>query len=64
MPVVTINKKRQSDTSPVEVEIIGSANRVITSSQMSVSFYQAQAAVRTKSSHASCGQVSMRRVVC
>src|ERR1700690_3500202 len=43
VPVVTINKKRQSDTALVEVEIIGSANRVITASQMAVLFYQAQA---------------------
>lgn len=43
LPVVTINKKRQSDTALVEVEIIGSANRVITASQMAVLFYQAQA---------------------
>jgi hypothetical protein len=41
--VVKINKKRQSDTSAVEVEIIGSSNQMITSSQISVRFYQATA---------------------
>lgn len=40
VPVVKINKKRQSDTSAVEVEIIGSSNQLITSSQISVRFYQ------------------------
>jgi len=43
VPVVKINKKRQSDISSVEVEIIGNANRMITSSQMSVLFYQTAA---------------------
>ncbi|MFG1346543.1 BREX-1 system phosphatase PglZ type A [Xanthobacter autotrophicus DSM 431] len=43
VPVVKINKKRQSDTSAVEVEIIGSTNQLITSSQISVRFYQVAA---------------------
>jgi uncharacterized protein (TIGR02687 family) len=43
VPVVKINKKRQSDTSAVEVEIIGSSNQLITSSQISVRFYQVAA---------------------
>lgn len=43
VPVVKINKKRQSDTSAVEVEIIGSSNQMITSSQISVRFYQVTA---------------------
>ncbi|MET4016638.1 BREX-1 system phosphatase PglZ type A [Bradyrhizobium sp. S3.2.12] len=43
IPVVKINKKRQSDTSAVEVEIIGSSNQLITSSQISVRFYQVTA---------------------
>jgi uncharacterized protein (TIGR02687 family) len=43
VPVITINKKRLSDTALVDVEIIGSSNRVITSGQMSVLFYQTQA---------------------
>lgn len=43
VPVVKINKKRQSDTSAVEVEIIGSSNQMITSSQISVRFYQTTA---------------------
>jgi len=40
IPVVRINKKRQSDTSVVDVEIIASTNQVITASQISVRFYQ------------------------
>ncbi|MBN8973639.1 MAG: BREX-1 system phosphatase PglZ type A [Rhizobiales bacterium] len=43
VPVVKINKKRQSDTTAVEVEIIGSSNHLITSSQISVRFYQVEA---------------------
>lgn len=43
VPVVKINKKRQSDTTAVEVEIIGSSNQLITSSQISVRFYQVTA---------------------
>ncbi len=43
VPVVKINKKRQSDTSMVEVEIIGGPNQLITSSQISVRFYQISA---------------------
>lgn len=40
VPVVTINKKRQSDLSRVDVDIIGNANRTISSGQVSVFFYQ------------------------
>lgn len=43
VPVLKINKKRQSDTSAVDVEIIGSSNQLITSSQISVRFYQVAA---------------------
>jgi uncharacterized protein (TIGR02687 family) len=43
VPVVKINKKRQSDTTAVGVEIIGSSNQLITSSQISVRFYQVEA---------------------
>jgi uncharacterized protein (TIGR02687 family) len=43
VPVVKIGKKRQSDTAAVDVEIIGSANRLITASQISVRFYQGAA---------------------
>jgi len=42
IPVVRINKKRKSDTALVDVEVIGSTNRTITTSQLSVRFYQAQ----------------------
>jgi uncharacterized protein (TIGR02687 family) len=40
IPVLTVNKKRQSDLSAVEVEIVGNSNKTITSSQISVLFYQ------------------------
>jgi uncharacterized protein (TIGR02687 family) len=43
VPVLKINKKRQSDISAVEVEIIGASNQLITSSQISVRFYQVTA---------------------
>ncbi len=43
VPVLKINKKRQSDTSAVDVEIIGSTSQLITSSQLSVRFYQVAA---------------------
>jgi len=44
IPVVRINKKRKSDISSVDVEIIGSTNRTVTTSQLSVRFYQTQPA--------------------
>ncbi|ESX24127.1 BREX-1 system phosphatase PglZ type A [Mesorhizobium sp. LSJC264A00] len=44
VPVVTINKKRQSDLSRVEVDIIGKSNPTISSGQVSVVFYQTTAA--------------------
>ena len=40
VPVIKINKKRQSDTSVVEVDIIGSSGSVITSGQLAVTLYQ------------------------
>ena len=43
VPVVKINKKRQSDTSVVEVGIINSAGSVITSGQLAVTLYQQEA---------------------
>ncbi|MGD9733659.1 MAG: BREX-1 system phosphatase PglZ type A [Desulfamplus sp.] len=42
IPVVKIHKKRQSDTSQVEVDILGSSTSVITTGQFSAAFYQAQ----------------------
>lgn len=42
VPVVRINKKRQSDIKQVEVQIIGGADSVITSGQLAVVFYQKQ----------------------
>jgi len=42
VPVLKINKKRQSDISYVDVEIIRGTNSVISSGQQAVRFYQAQ----------------------
>ena len=43
VPVVKVNKGRQSDTSSVEVTIIQGSNNKITSGQLSVTFYQTEA---------------------
>jgi hypothetical protein len=40
IPVLKINKKRQSDVTSVEVEILRGASSVITSGQLAVTFYQ------------------------
>ncbi|MBT9546709.1 MAG: BREX-1 system phosphatase PglZ type A [Candidatus Sericytochromatia bacterium] len=40
VPVIRIRKKRQSDTSLVEVEIIRGASSIITAGQLAVVFYQ------------------------
>ncbi len=40
IPVVRINKKRQSDVSSVAVDIIRSSSTIITSGQLAVAFYQ------------------------
>lgn len=42
IPVLQINKKRQSDTSIVDVDILRGATSIITSGQFSVAFYQVQ----------------------
>lgn len=42
IPVIKINKKRQSDTSTVEVDILRGASSIITSGQLVVAFYQVQ----------------------
>jgi len=44
IPVIQINKKRQSDVTAVEVEILRGATSIISSGQISVVFYQAQPA--------------------
>lgn len=44
IPVLQINKKRQSDLTAVEVDILRGATSVITSGQLAVAFYQAQPA--------------------
>ena len=41
IPVLKINKKRQSDVSAVEVDILRGASSVITSGQLAVTMYQA-----------------------
>ena len=43
IPVIKINKKRKSDTQQVEVEIIRGSSSVISSGQLSVTFYQKDA---------------------
>ena len=42
IPVIKINKKRQSDLSAVDVDIIRGTSSVITSGQLAVVFYQSQ----------------------
>ena len=44
IPVIHINKKRQSDVSRVEVEFIGGGGKTITTGQLAVLLYQTQAA--------------------
>lgn len=40
VPVVSINKKRQSDTTAVEVDILRGSNSLITTEELAVSLYQ------------------------
>ena len=42
IPILKINKKRQSDVSTVEVDILRGSSSVITSGQLAVALYQAQ----------------------
>lgn len=42
IPIIRINKKRQSDVSSVEVEILRGSSSTITSGQLAVTFYQVQ----------------------
>jgi uncharacterized protein (TIGR02687 family) len=42
IPIIKINKKRQSDISAVEVDILRGASSVITSGQLAVALYQVQ----------------------
>jgi uncharacterized protein (TIGR02687 family) len=44
IPVLKINKKRESDVSQVDVDILRGASSVITSGQLSVTLYQTEAA--------------------
>ena len=50
-------KKRQSDLSVVEVDILRGANATITSGQLAVMLYQAQAATETVPGASPCVQV-------
>lgn len=43
IPIISINKKRASDVSMVNVEVLRSGSSVITSGQISVTLYQAEA---------------------
>ena len=43
IPVISINKKRQSDTALVEVDAIRGSTNVITSGQLTVTLYQTEA---------------------
>ena len=40
LPVLKINKGRESDTNPVEISILVGASRTITTSQLSIKLYQ------------------------
>jgi uncharacterized protein (TIGR02687 family) len=42
IPVIRINKKRQSDISAIEVDILRGSSSIITSGQLGVALYQAQ----------------------
>lgn len=42
VPVIKINKKRHSDISAVEVDILQSGSKVITSGQLAVTLYQSE----------------------
>lgn len=44
VPVIKINKKRQSDTSSVDVDILRSGSTVISSGQLAVTLYQSEPA--------------------
>ena len=48
IPVVRINKKRQSDVGSVEVEFIGGGSRSITTGQLAVVLYQSEAVTEKK----------------
>lgn len=43
IPVISINKKRQSDVGKVEVELIGGGGKTITTGQLAVVLYQTEA---------------------
>lgn len=43
IPVITVNKKRQSDVGKIEVELIGGGGKTITTGQLAVVLYQTEA---------------------
>lgn len=43
IPVITVNKKRQSDVGKVDVELIGGGGKTITTGQLAVVLYQTEA---------------------
>lgn len=48
IPVIRINKKRQSDVGQVEVEFIGAGGKTITTGQLAVVLYQTEAVTEKK----------------
>ena len=48
IPVVRINKKRQSDVGSVDVEFIGGGSRSITTGQLAVVLYQSETVTEKK----------------
>ncbi|MBN0646880.1 BREX-1 system phosphatase PglZ type A, partial [Pseudomonas aeruginosa] len=48
IPVVRINKKRQSDVGCVDVEFIGGGSKSITTGQLAVVLYQSEAVTEKK----------------
>ena len=50
VPVITINKARRDDIEEVEVEVIGSGSRIITTGQLTVRLYQTKPATEKRKS--------------
>ena len=48
VPVITINKARRDDIEEVEVEVIGSGSRIITTGQLTVRLYQSKPATEKR----------------
>jgi hypothetical protein len=54
IPVISINKKRQSDVGKVEVELIGGGGKTITTGQLAVVLYQTESLTKP-SAPVACG---------